>query len=148
MTQQALQEMLPPGAPYRMCFGCGVDNEHGLHVRSYVEGDRVVCRLTPAPHHLAMPGMVNGGILATAIDCHGIWTAVAHRLRDRPLHESAVYVTRKLTVEYLKPTPTGQELLLTGRVIAEGPSSITAAVEVTVNGTLVARGEVVGALFA
>ena len=39
-------------APNNRCFGCGPANEKGLRIRSFVEGDELVCDWTPAEHHV------------------------------------------------------------------------------------------------
>jgi acyl-coenzyme A thioesterase PaaI-like protein len=65
---------------------------------------------------------VNGGILATLIDCHCVCTAAAAAYRDAgreigsepPVH----YATAKLETEYLRPTPMSTELLLEARILA------------------------------
>ena len=147
MTSKALQDCLPKGSPFRECFGCGADNPQGLRIKSYLEGDRAVCRFRPEAHHLAAPGMVNGGILATLIDCHGIWTAVGLSLRKEGASAgqdtSGVFVTRKLTVEYLKPAPTGLEIVLVGKITAQSQRSVTVTVDLSAGDETVARGEVV-----
>ncbi len=136
-----LQDQLPPGNGARICFGCGADNTHGLRIKSWAENGRCLCRFRPAPHHTAFPGVVNGGIIATVLDCHGIWTAVADY---REKHgKPAMFVTRKLTVEYLKPTPLGPELFLEGRTIREGERSMTVALEMRVDDELTARAELI-----
>ena len=57
-------------APHNACFGCGAANEQGLRIKSHVEGDEVVARWRPEPHHQAFPGVLNGGIIGTLLDCH------------------------------------------------------------------------------
>ena len=137
-----LQDQLPGDNGARVCFGCGADNAHGLQIKSWMENDRALCRFKPEPYHAAFPGVVNGGIIATVLDCHGIWTAVGNY---QALHgRMAMYVTRKLTVEYLKPTPLGPELLLEGRVTHEGKRSVTVELELKAEGVVTARAELVG----
>ena len=145
--KKPMQDIIPEGTPGRDCFGCGADNPHGLHLKSYMEGDIAVSRFTPEPYHIAFPGILNGGIIATVIDCHGIWASIGHYILhhkpeviDKP---DVMYVTRKLTIEYLKPTPMG-EITLRGWVIKEGGRSSTSQVELFSKDQLCVRGEVVG----
>ncbi len=145
--KKMMQDIIPEGTPGRDCFGCGADNPHGLHLKTCMEGDIAVSRFTPEPYHHAFPGIVNGGIIATIIDCHGIWASIGYYILhhkpeviDRP---DVMYVTRKLTIEYLKPTPMG-ELTLRGWVIKEGNHSSTARVELFSEDQLCVCGEVVG----
>src|SRR5438309_449744 len=63
------------------CFGCGPANPKGLHVRSFVEGDRVIALWKPEKHHEAFPGVLAGGIVGTLLDCHSNWTAAYHLMQ-------------------------------------------------------------------
>jgi acyl-coenzyme A thioesterase PaaI-like protein len=131
------------------CYGCGSLNEHGLHIRSYWEGEQSVCKFTPRPYHTAIPGYVYGGLIASLIDCHGTGTAAAAAYRaeeremgtDPPLR----YVTASLHVDYLKPTPIDCELELTGTVTAAEGRRVTVQVSLSANGEECARGVVVAA---
>jgi acyl-coenzyme A thioesterase PaaI-like protein len=76
-------EVLPGGA--RHCFACGDDNPIGLRLRDIRrEGDEVHATLHPRPDYVGWPGVLHGGITATALDeimnwgsilLAGIWTA-------------------------------------------------------------------------
>jgi acyl-coenzyme A thioesterase PaaI-like protein len=63
---------------------------------------------------------LNGGILATVIDCHGVCTAIAaaYEAENRPIGSEPPlwYVTGSLSVDYLLPTPIGEPLELRARV--------------------------------
>ena len=62
--------------PHNHCWGCGTLNPRGLHIKSFVEGDEVVCTFRPSPDHMAGPTTVlYGGIIAAVIDCHAVCTA-------------------------------------------------------------------------
>jgi hypothetical protein len=76
-------------APSLRCFGCGPANPEGLHVRSFVGGDGVlVATWRAGPHHEAFPGVLNGGIIGTLLDCHCNWAASAGGPRRRPRRQS------------------------------------------------------------
>ena len=104
------------------CFGCGADNHAGLQLQStWEEGDTSVARWTPDAIHAAGPRhVVNGGIIATVLDCHGVVTAIAaiYRREGRDIGSDPEIwcATTALKVEYLRPTPLGPELTLRGRV--------------------------------
>jgi acyl-coenzyme A thioesterase PaaI-like protein len=90
------------------CWGCGADNPDGLRLKSWWEGDVAVAHFTPSPAHAAGPRhFLNGGIIGTLIDCHGICTAVAdaHRREGREIGSDPElwYATASLHVEYLRP---------------------------------------------
>jgi acyl-coenzyme A thioesterase PaaI-like protein len=131
------------------CYGCGRLNEHGLHVRSFWDGDETVCRYLPAPHHTALPGFVYGGLIASLIDCHatGSAAAAACRAEGRPMGAFR-YVTAALKVDYVAPTPLGPPLELRGTIREIKGRKVVVAVSVRVNGVETARGEVVAVRLA
>mgnify|MGYP006297113567 CR=1 FL=1 len=143
----ALQDQLPEGHPARVCFGCGADNEQGLQIKSYMQGDTVVCRFRPQAHHTAFPGVLNGGIAASLLDCHGIWTAVGyfntHHLPSDVHAPETMFVTKKMTVEYLKPTPMDTELVLQGRIVEEKTRSMRVEVELWAGQEVTVKAEVI-----
>ena len=63
VTGASIQERLYPDAT---CFGCGLANPKGLHLRSYAQDDVVVATFMPWPEHDNGLGYLNGGIIATA----------------------------------------------------------------------------------
>ena len=112
-VRQALQDRY---APHNQCFGCGPDNDKGLRIKSFVEGDEVVAEFTPEPHHLAFPGVMNGGIIGALLDCHSNWTA-AHRLMvDKGLDAPPCTVTSEFAVTLKRPTPMNGPVKLRGKV--------------------------------
>ncbi len=143
----AVQDHYPDD--FAHCYGCGRLNDHGLKVRSVPEGDETVARITPRAEHVAMPGFVYGGHIASLIDCHGIGNASALAVREsgHAIGEvpSPRYVTAALKVEFLKPTPIGGELVLRAHVIERGKRKITSAVSLLADGVETARGEVIAA---
>ena len=96
------------------CWGCGQDNHDGLRLESEWDGAAAVAGPGPrsAAVHAAGPRhLLNGGIVATVIDCHGICTAVAdarlHRRAGREIGTEPLiwYATTGLHVEYLAAHP-------------------------------------------
>jgi hypothetical protein len=67
-TTLSIQESLYPELT---CFGCGHANPNGFHLRSYRQGDLIVAEFNPRPEHDNGFGFVNGGVIATVLDCHG-----------------------------------------------------------------------------
>jgi len=103
------------------CWGCGSGNEHGLHLKSYLSGNESVCTWKPREYHMAGPKrFLNGGIIATIIDCHSICTAIADAYgregRELGTLPFIWYVTASLKVDYLRPTPVDQPVTLRARV--------------------------------
>lgn len=114
---QAIQDCIP----HNRCWGCGTLNPRGLRIKSYAEGDETVCRFQPSPDHMAGPThVVNGGIIATVIDCHCICTAIAdaYRAAGRPLGSEPLIwsVTASMKIDYLAPTPIATAMELRARV--------------------------------
>jgi acyl-coenzyme A thioesterase PaaI-like protein len=104
-----------------LCWGCGADNPDGLHLKSAWEGEVAVARWTASPAHAAGPRHVlNGGIIATVLDCHGVCTAIAdaYRREGRPIGSDPDiwFATTSITVDYLRPTPIDAELRLVASV--------------------------------
>lgn len=103
--------------PRGTCFGCGPLNERGLRIKSFAEGEEVVCDWTPSEHHEAYPGILSGGICGTLLDCHSNMTA-AHHLRSRgDLGGPLFTVTAEFHVKLLKPTPMDGPVRLRARVV-------------------------------
>ena len=62
-------------APNSICFGCGPANEKGLKIDSYRTNKGLELKFMPNEEHQAFPGMINGGIIGSLMDCHGNWAA-------------------------------------------------------------------------
>jgi len=143
--QPAFQDLYPED--YSYCYGCGRLNADGLQIKTYWEGDESVTRHTPRPYHIAIPGFVYGGLLASLIDCHGTGTAAAAAARaqgraldsDPPLR----FVTASLKVDYLKPTPLGVELEIRGRAKEVKGRKVVVESTLFANGVATVRGEVI-----
>jgi acyl-coenzyme A thioesterase PaaI-like protein len=143
MEQQAFQDMIPDNH----CYGCGPDNQHGLRLKSYWDGQQSVATFTPETFHAAGPRHVlNGGIIATIIDCHCICTAIAdaYRREGRAVgsEPSIWYATASLRVEYLRPTPIDQTVTLYADIVEAGPKKTLLTCILKAGGKDCARGEV------
>jgi acyl-coenzyme A thioesterase PaaI-like protein len=118
LEQKPFQDIWPEPATH--CFGCGRNNNHGLQIKSYWEGDEAVCIWQPKEHHMAALGVLCGGIIATVIDCHCLNAAMAAVMRAEGLEigEEQPYMvtTGSLSVQYLKPTPTDIPIELRAKV--------------------------------
>jgi acyl-coenzyme A thioesterase PaaI-like protein len=145
MTKKAFQDYYPD--QWSHCYGCGRLNDHGLQIKSYWDGDESVCTFLPRPYHIAIPGFVYGGLIASLIDCHGTGTAAAaaYRTEERPMDSepAARYVTASLHVDYLKPTPLGETLELRGMVSESKGRKTIVDISLSAGGKVTARGQVV-----
>lgn len=109
-----------------LCFGCGPSNPIGLRIKSYWSGEREsVCTYVPEKHHNAGPDVyVNGGIIATIIDCHAVCITIAdaYRREGREIGtgENTWFATGSLSVKYIRPTPIDTPVLLKAQISETG----------------------------
>ncbi|MBN1828327.1 MAG: PaaI family thioesterase [Deltaproteobacteria bacterium] len=145
MSQKSFQDCYPD--EFSHCYCCGRLNDHGLQLKSYWDGNETVAVFQPRPYHIALPGYVYGGLIASLIDCHCIATAVAMAYREEGRAIGAdpplLFVTASLQVTYLHPTPLGSPLEVRGRIKEALGRKVTVSSTVSVNGTTCAEGEVV-----
>lgn len=145
MTQKAFQDYYPDH--FAHCYGCGRLNEHGLQIKSYWDGEESICTFLPRPYHVAIPGYVYGGLIASLIDCHSTGTAAAaaYRASSREMDTEPPYrfVTASLHVDYLRPTPLGVPLEIRGTVREIKGRKVVIASTLSAGGEVCARGEVV-----
>ena len=148
MLVKAIQDYYPEDVSY--CYGCGSRNEHGHQLKSYWDGEVAVAHFTPKPWHLAFPGYVYGGLIASLIDCHGVGTAAAakYRAEGRAMDtEPPVrFVTASLKVDYLAPTPMDEELELRAEVLEVSEKKAVLDVTLSAAGQVCARGKVIAVL--
>lgn len=134
--------------PGNVCFGCGSENPDGLQIRSFWDGDEAVCIFDSEPKYHGWEKVMNGGILATLIDCHCMGTAMAaaYRAEGRSLDSQPYYryATAEITVRYLKPTPNDLPVELRARVQKISGRRVWLSCEVSVEGSKTAEAEAVG----
>jgi acyl-coenzyme A thioesterase PaaI-like protein len=130
VTARAFQDQIPNN----YCWGCGADNPAGLHLKSYWNEGIAIAQWTPSDDFAAGPRhFLNGGIIATLLDCHGVCTAVADAYqregREIGTDPEIWHATASLSVEYLRPTPIKSVLQLRARVITseDGSTSVECA---------------------
>jgi acyl-coenzyme A thioesterase PaaI-like protein len=145
MSDKSFQDHYPEHMAH--CYGCGRLNQDGYQIKSYWDGEESVCYFQPKPHHIAIPGYVYGGLLASLIDCHGTGTAAAagYRAENRAMDtEPALrYLTASLHVDYLKPTPLGPLLEIRGKVKEVKGRKVVIEEWIVVKGEVTVRGELV-----
>lgn len=93
------------------CFGCGPGNPQGLHLVFATDSTNpdspfATAQVNLDRHFEGPPGHIHGGIIATLMD-------EAMSKLNRPLNVLAM--TRHMEVNYLRPAPLHQPLILTGR---------------------------------
>src|SRR5881275_753158 len=111
---QSLQEKF---APKNSCWGCGPANAEGLRIRSFPKGDEVVAEWMPRSKYEAFPGVLNGGIIGTLLDCHCNWTAAWHLMNKAGADHPPCTVTADYSIKLLRPTPSNGPVFLSGKVV-------------------------------
>jgi acyl-coenzyme A thioesterase PaaI-like protein len=87
------------------CFGCGPRNAKGLQLKSFEADDGGVrATFRPWPEHDNGLGFLNGGIIATLLDCHSAAAVVLTSIRTGLVPDGTLqYVTAGLDVRFLRP---------------------------------------------
>ncbi len=142
---KSLQDLYPDD--FAHCYGCGRLNTDGLHVHSEWRDGEALAQFSPAAHHMALPGFVYGGLIASLADCHAIATAAAATMVSsglRPGYDPTPrFVTASLHIDFSRPTPLGPELILRARPLEVGERKVVVEVLVSANGTETVRARVV-----
>ena len=117
---------------YTSCFGCGLDNPHGLKLDGFkVEDDIITAVFEPHARFQGFDGVLHGGIVATALDEISAWSAM--------LTHGVFVFTAKLEIAYRGKSPLGVPLTLTGSVEERRGRRLTIAGAMTHDGVLVAE---------
>lgn len=90
------------------CFACGKDNDQGMQLQFYLdeEARHTICEFNLSRRYEGPPGHAHGGIIATILD-----EAMG---KVNKLHK-VVALTKSMEIEYVRPVPLGQKLIVTGR---------------------------------
>jgi len=119
MDRPAVQDYF--SGEHAICYGCGNNNPHGLHIRTQWDGQYGTFRFTPKDFYTAFPGVVYGGLIASLFDCHCIGTAIAAAYdaegRKVGTNPAIMFVTANLNVNYIRPTPMNRELMLKAHIV-------------------------------
>lgn len=114
------------------CFVCGRDNPRGLRLEFSLDasGPALETRWVADAAYQGYDGILHGGMLATLLD-----EAVGKLsvLVEKPA------VTAEMTVRFVKPVPTGEALVIRGRLTGERRRVLEAEAEAFLaDGTLAA----------
>lgn len=140
------------GEPFQHCWGCGVQNESGLHIRTYPnpENGTCICRVTPPSQYTGgVPKHLFGGMIAMIFDCHGTASAAwfFHQAHggDSLTPETQIrrFITARLEVDFRQPTPMNQEVQVTAVAEEIGERKVIVRMELTVGEKLCAQARMV-----
>ncbi len=143
MAEPPFQDQIPDN----YCYGCGPGNPNGLHLKSVWENDESVSTFMPQAFHTAGPQqLLNGGIIATIIDCHCICTAIAdcYRRENRAIGSAPQIwcATATMKVDYLRAVPIERPVTLRARILETGPKKTRLSCSLLSDGQECAKGEV------
>ncbi|MCB5160738.1 PaaI family thioesterase [Marinomonas algarum] len=147
MSKKAFQDSY--SAEFSHCYGCGRDNPHGLQLKSYWLNDEdkthTIAHFTPKPYHTGgVPNNAYGGLIASLLDCHGTASAAAaaYETQGRKMGSTPVlrFVTASLSIDFLRPTPIGEELTLCGKVTQLKDRKATITLSLSAGNMLCATG--------
>lgn len=126
--------MLIKPNPANHCFGCGGGNARGMQL-TFEQDDaarRIRGEFSLGAEYQGGSGFVHGGIIATLLD--EVMAKVSRFSKDHA-------VTAGLTVEYVKPVPVGQGLIVEGWEVERKGRNIYREAEIrAASGALLARG--------
>ncbi len=90
--------------------------------------------------HQAFPGVINGGVIGSLIDCHGNWTAAIAIMDKNGFDEPQCTVTAQYEVKLNRPTPFGPKLILKSRVLGLQTDRAEVIIELKAEGKTCATG--------
>lgn len=95
----------------KICFVCGARNPIGMQLQFETDGAIARARFTPRLEHNGFVGVVHGGILATFLDEVMVWGCA---LKTKQFSYCA-----EMSVRYLSPAKTGEEITGTGELVED-----------------------------
>ncbi|WP_346353382.1 PaaI family thioesterase [Azotosporobacter soli] len=115
------------------CFACGKLNPIGLQLEFEQVGEEYRTTLTPKQEHQGYDGIMHGGLVSTVLD--EVMAGYIYALGFNA-------VTARLEVRYRKPTPIGQPLTATARIVQKRGRMYEMAGEIRLpDGTITAEGK-------
>ena len=126
--------MLLEPNPSNACFGCGGANARGMQL-TFEQDDAARCirgRFRLGDEYSGGPGFLHGGIIAVLLD-----EAMGKVNRFRGVRA----VTAELKIEYLRPVPVGQEIIVEAHEVEANGRNLFHEGEIrTTQGLVLARG--------
>jgi uncharacterized protein (TIGR00369 family) len=120
--------------PANTCFGCGGANARGMKL-AFEQDDAARCirgRFRMGEEYSGAPGILHGGIIAVLLD-----EAMGKVNRFRQVRA----VTAEMKIEYLRPIPTGQDIVIEAREVETNGRNLFHEGEIrSAQGELLARG--------
>ncbi|MBU1566351.1 MAG: PaaI family thioesterase [Proteobacteria bacterium] len=94
------------------CFGCGSENESGLHMTFETNGEQIRTKLTVSSQFRGWSKLVHGGVISTILDETMSWAAI--------ILTKSFILTKKMTIEFQRPVYVGSSLCGIGYIKEKG----------------------------
>tara|TARA_B100000941_G_scaffold289079_1_gene267279 strand:- start:1287 stop:1772 length:486 start_codon:yes stop_codon:yes gene_type:complete len=144
MTEKKYFQDYMPG---NVSFGCGTEHPEGLQIKSYWDGSIAIYQWQPEEKYRGWHKLLNGGIMATIVDCHGIGTAMAYAYKQEdsdidstPLYR---YATVRLKINYYNPASTDGLITLRAQIVDHNQHKITKTCSLKSRDIITAEAEVI-----
>lgn len=139
------------GERFQYCWGCGPKNDMGLHLKSYPsqDGKSVTAKIIPDKMYTGgVPQNLFGGMIAMIFDCHGTASAAyfAHIDKGLEFDENTIigrFITARLEVDFKKPTPMNEEIIVSSKLIELGERKAIIEMEMTAKGEVRAKAKMI-----
>ncbi len=143
-NQIAVQDTYPED--FAHCYGCGARHETGHRIKTFGAENETITDYTPASVYTGAGEFAYGGIIASLIDCHSTGSAAILWMKDQHIEigsePAARFVTARLEVDFLAPTPLGMWRLV-GHAEEIGDRKVIVETDLQVDGITTARGRAV-----
>jgi uncharacterized protein (TIGR00369 family) len=77
------------------CFGCGCENQIGLHMTFETNGEQIRTRITVSSQFRGWSKLVHGGVISTILDETMSWAAITFTKK--------FILTKKMTIQFQRP---------------------------------------------
>lgn len=139
------------GQRFQHCWGCGPQNQDGLHLKSFpnADGSECLCHFTPERQYTGgVPTNLYGGLISMIFDCHGTASAAwfNHHNNGLTLDENTVitrYITGRLEIDFISPVPMEKEITVRARAEEIGDRKITVTMIMEVGGKIHAKAKMI-----
>lgn len=113
------------------CFACGQNNPIGLKLRFVEIAGRYVAKCVMDKNYQSFNGVLHGGIITTLLD---------EAMGGYLFHLKQPAYTGKLEVRYRRPTPTGEQLTVSGWIAGRKRNVVEMRSEIALSdGTITAE---------
>lgn len=118
---------------HEWCFGCGKKNPIGMKLEFSEQEGRYSTTFMPRREHQGYDGIMHGGLVSTLLD-----EVMAGYIHQQGLNA----VTARLEVRFRQPTPIGQLLTATAKVVSQRGNMYEVRGEIALpDGTVTAEGK-------